>query len=179
MKLTIRIALVAVTATTACQPPPRSETLPSLEPDDRRGAPATTASGTAEARPEPAPSPAELAALPPAERTAALEARVARLEADAARNLQALEFLRKVFEQQKAQDREQLAADGMYAVEIADSVKAGQTDGPASAPVTIVKAFDFACPYCFQAAATMDELIQDYRGKCEIRGIAITETAAS
>jgi protein-disulfide isomerase len=56
----------------------------------------------------------------------------------------------------------------MFAVAVADAVKAGQVDGPASATVTIVKAFDFACPYCQRVAGTMDELVKEYNGKVRV-----------
>jgi protein-disulfide isomerase len=56
----------------------------------------------------------------------------------------------------------------VFAVDIANDVKAGQVDGPADAPVTIVKAFDFACPYCQKVAGTMDELVKDYNGKVRV-----------
>ena len=104
--------------------------------------------------------------------SAALEARVAQLEATLAKNAEALEFLRRVLEQQKAQaearEREEPAEDAMFAVDIADSVKAGQVEGAAGAPVTIVKAFDFACPYCYRVSTTLDELLKDYPGKLRV-----------
>jgi protein-disulfide isomerase len=56
----------------------------------------------------------------------------------------------------------------MFAVNVADDVKAGQVDGPADAPVTIVKAFDFACPYCQRVSSTMEELVKDYKGKVRV-----------
>ncbi|HEX7841557.1 MAG TPA: thioredoxin domain-containing protein [Kofleriaceae bacterium] len=65
-------------------------------------------------------------------------------------------------EQRAAQDRETPAPDAMFAVDVASDVKAGQVDGPPDAAVTIVKAFDFACPYCQQASPTMKELVKDY-----------------
>jgi protein-disulfide isomerase len=101
-----------------------------------------------------------------------LNERLARLEAAYARDAEALEFLNKVFAQQKqqqqAQEREEPADDAMFAVNIAESIKAGQVEGPASAPVTIVKAFDFACPFCWRAASTIDELVKDYGGKVRV-----------
>jgi len=100
------------------------------------------------------------------------EERLARLEDAYNKNAEALDFLNKVYAQQKqqqeAQEREEPAADAMFAVAIAGDVKAGQVDGPASAPVTIVKAFDFACPYCQRVSGTMEELVKDYGGKVRV-----------
>jgi protein-disulfide isomerase len=106
------------------------------------------------------------------EPTGTVEERLARLEAAHNRDAEALDFLNKVYAQQKqqqqAQEREEPAPDAMFAVAIADDVKAGQFDGPASAPVTIVKAFDFACPYCQRVSGTMEELVKDYNGKVRV-----------
>ena len=120
-----------------------------------------------------APSTAE--ASPPAaksDRSGTVEERLARLEDAADKNAEALEFLNKVYAQQKqqqqAQEREEPAEDAMFAVNIADEVKAGQVDGPASATVTIVKAFDFACPYCQRVSGTMEELVKEYNGKVRV-----------
>jgi protein-disulfide isomerase len=101
-----------------------------------------------------------------------IEDRLARLEAAYAKNAEALDFLAKVYAQQKAQqaaqERDEPADDAVFAVEVADDVNAGQVDGPATAAVTIVKAFDFACPYCAQTAPTMEELVKDYGGKVRV-----------
>src|SRR4051812_35818229 len=89
---------------------------------------------------------------------AELEARVKKLEADAAKHAEALDFLEKVYGQQKQQqdqqEREEPAPDAIFAVDIANDLKAGLVEGPANAPVTIVEAFDFACPYCRQVSTT-------------------------
>jgi hypothetical protein len=75
------------------------------------------------------------------------EERLARLEQAFARNAEALEFLRKVYEQQKAQqearDTDEPDPDATFAVNIAEDVKAGQVDGSPQALVTIVEAWDF------------------------------------
>ncbi len=101
-----------------------------------------------------------------------LEARVKRLEATNAKYAEALEFLGKVYDQQKAQtaseDAREPADDAVFAVDIAADVAAGQVDGPATAAVTIVKAFDFACPYCHQVAPILDELVKQYAGKLRV-----------
>jgi len=106
------------------------------------------------------------------DRTGSVEEQLKRLQDAYDHNSEALEFLNKVYAQQKqqqqAQLREEPADDAMFAVSVADDVKAGQVDGPANAPVTIVKAFDFACPYCERVSGTMEELVKEYNGKVRV-----------
>jgi hypothetical protein len=83
------------------------------------------------------------------DRSGTIEERVARLEETLSRNAEALDFLNKVYAQQKqqqqAQQREEPAPDAMFAVDISHNVKAGLVEGPAQgALVTIVEAWDFA-----------------------------------
>jgi protein-disulfide isomerase len=112
-------------------------------------------------------------AAPPAgmkmDRSGSVEDQLKRLQDGYDRNAEALELLNKVYaqqqKQQQAQLRDEAADDAMFAVNVAEAIKAGQVDGPASAPVTVVKAFDFACPYCQQVSATMEELVKEYNGK--------------
>ena len=77
-----------------------------------------------------------------------LEARVKKLEDQNAKYAEALDFLQKVYNQQKAQqdqqEREEPAEDAVFAVDIAPDVKGGQVEGPATACITIVEAWDFA-----------------------------------
>jgi len=78
-----------------------------------------------------------------------LEARVKKLEEQNAKYADALEFLQKVYQQQKAQqqaqEREEPAPDAMFAVDVKPNIEAGLVEGPpAGAPVTIVEAWDFA-----------------------------------
>jgi hypothetical protein len=92
---------------------------------------------------------AEAAAAPSkADHSGTLEERVARLEDNFAKYGEPLEFLNKVYAQQKqqqqAQEREEPAPDAVFAVNIADDVKAGQVEGSPQALVTIVEAWDFA-----------------------------------
>ncbi|HEY4238386.1 MAG TPA: thioredoxin domain-containing protein [Kofleriaceae bacterium] len=112
------------------------------------------------------------AAATPIDSTGSLEERVARLEAFANKNAEALDFLGKVYAQQKqqqdAQEREEPAPDAIFAVDISNDIKMGQVEGPANAEVTIIKAFDFACPYCRRVSGTMDELVKDYNGKVRV-----------
>lgn len=74
--------------------------------------------------------------------------RLERLEALMARYSDPLEFLAKVYEQQKAQqeaaDADEPDPDAVFAVNIEPALRAGQVEGPSSALVTIVEAWDFA-----------------------------------
>ena len=78
-----------------------------------------------------------------------LEARVKKLEESNAKYAEALEFLQKVYGQQKqqqqAQEDSEPAPDAMFAVDIKPNIESGLVEGPATgAQVTIVEAFDFA-----------------------------------
>jgi protein-disulfide isomerase len=114
----------------------------------------------------------QLAKHPGAPSSGDVEARLRAIEAKLDRYGEALEFLAKVYEQQKqqleAEERAEHAPDAVFGIAVADDVKAGLVDGPATAPVTVVKAFDFACPYCMRVNDTMHELVADYRGKVRV-----------
>jgi hypothetical protein len=77
-----------------------------------------------------------------------LEERVAKLEANYDKNAEAFDFLNKVYQQQKMQQerakREEPDPDAVFAVDVAPDVKLGEVEGPNSALVTIVEAWDFA-----------------------------------
>lgn len=79
---------------------------------------------------------------------AALEARVKKLEESNAKYAEALDFLQKVYNQQKQataqQERDEPADDAVFAVDIANDIANHQVEGPNSATVTIVEAWDFA-----------------------------------
>jgi hypothetical protein len=83
-----------------------------------------------------------------ADRSGSLEERVARVEDTLAKNAEALDFLNKVYAQQKAQQQAQQqsepAPDAVFAIDISQNVKAGLVEGPSGAAVTIVEAWDFA-----------------------------------
>jgi len=106
------------------------------------------------------------------DRSGSVEQQLARLQDAYDKNAEAIDFLNKVYAQQKAQqtaqEREEPAQDAMFAVNVADDVQAGQVDGPPTAAVTIVKAFDFACPYCQRVSPTMAELVKEYGGKVRV-----------
>lgn len=106
------------------------------------------------------------------DRSGSVEQQLARLQDAHDRNAEALAFLNRVYAQQRAQqaeeDSEEPADDAVFAVDVTADIRAGQVDGPASAPVTIIKAFDFACPYCQRMAPVMDELVKEYNGKIRV-----------
>jgi len=101
-----------------------------------------------------------------------VETRLRRLEDNYAKYSEALDFLGKVYAQQKAQQQQQEAEEpdptAVFAVNVDNDVAMGEVDGPSSATVTIVKAFDFACPYCQRASDTMDQLVKEYDGKVRV-----------
>ncbi len=103
---------------------------------------------------------------------AALTARLAKVEANLTRREEALGFLEMAYTQQKRQQDQQEAQEpdpnAVFAVDIAGPVKAGQTEGPADATVTIIKAFDFACPYCEKLNEPLHELVKEYDGKVRV-----------
>lgn len=107
-----------------------------------------------------------------ADHSGSVEERLMRLETEAAKNREALEFLNQVYAQQKAQQEAEAARepapDAMFAVPVANDVAAGMVEGPATAPVTIVKAFDFACPYCMRVNDLMSELVAESNGKVRV-----------
>jgi hypothetical protein len=78
-----------------------------------------------------------------------LEARVKKLEETNAKYAEALDFLQKVYGQQKqqqqAQEDSEPAPDAMFAVDIKPNIDANLVEGPGTgAQVTIVEAWDFA-----------------------------------
>lgn len=79
---------------------------------------------------------------------AALIDRVQRLESGLARREDALGFLEMAYAQQKRQQEAKEAGEAdpnaVFAVDISKPLKAGQVEGPNSAIVTIVEAWDFA-----------------------------------
>lgn len=108
----------------------------------------------------------------PVENPAGLEARVKRLEDMLARREASLAFLEKAYAAQKAQadaeEEREPAEDAIFAVDIKANLAAGMVEGSAAAPVTIVKAFDFACPYCQRVNDTLEELVKQYDGKVRV-----------
>lgn len=103
---------------------------------------------------------------------AALEERLSRVEQYLAKNAEAIDIINKLVAQQKqtaaAQEASEPAPDAIFAVAIADNVKAGLVEGPAGAAVTVIKAFDFACPHCQRMSPILSELVKEYAGKLRV-----------
>ncbi|HET9623139.1 MAG TPA: thioredoxin domain-containing protein [Kofleriaceae bacterium] len=158
MKIITSLALVAALTAVGCeQQKSRLDNAPKSEHAPKEG--------------NAAPGAAPPAALK-IDRSGTVEQQLARLQDAYDRNAEAIDFLNKVYGQQKAQQQAQEAQepaeDAMFAVNVADDIKAGQVDGPASAPVTVVKAFDFACPYCQRMSGPMEEIVKEYNGKVRV-----------
>lgn len=98
--------------------------------------------------------------------------RLQRIEVTLARYDAALQMLDGFYQQQKQQEEAKLEQtadpEAIFAVEVANAVKAGQAEGPASAAVTVIKAFDFACPYCERLSKPLHELVKEYNGKLRV-----------
>ena len=107
-----------------------------------------------------------------ADHSGTVEERLMRLENEASQNREALGFLAQVYAQQKAQQEQEAASepapDAMFAVPVTRDVAAGMVEGPPTAMVTVVKAFDFACPYCMKVNDMMGELVAEYPGKVRV-----------
>lgn len=101
-----------------------------------------------------------------------IETRVKKLEDQNKKYAEALDFLQKVYDQQKgqqeAQEREEPADDAVFAIDIAPNVAGGQVDGPNTACVTVVEAWDFACPFCQRVSSTLTQLVKDFSGKVRV-----------
>jgi predicted DsbA family dithiol-disulfide isomerase len=53
-------------------------------------------------------------------------------------------------------------------IDVTDSMALGMVDGPNTAEVTVIEAFDLACPHCEQMQAPLDELVREYRGRIRV-----------
>jgi protein-disulfide isomerase len=53
-------------------------------------------------------------------------------------------------------------------IDIADAVALGMVTGPSTAELTVVEAFDFACPHCERVQAPIDELVREYAGRIRV-----------
>ncbi len=94
-----------------------------------------------------APS-AEPAVAAKADHSGDVETRLARLEDNYAKHAEALDFLGKVYAQQKQQQQQKTAEEhdpnATFAVNIEQNIKSGLVEGPSTAMVTIIEAWDFA-----------------------------------
>ncbi len=97
-----------------------------------------------------------------------LAARVEALEKQLEARKPALDFLDQVYGDQQKQKEEQEASepaeDAVFGVDVAGNA----VDGPDDAWVTIIKAYDYACPYCQRVSDTMHELVKEYDGKVRV-----------
>jgi len=57
---------------------------------------------------------------------------------------------------------------GPPGLELADHVALGMVDGPPTAAVTVVEAFDLMCAHCRQLQPALDELVREYAGKLQV-----------
>ncbi|HEX3764605.1 MAG TPA: thioredoxin domain-containing protein, partial [Kofleriaceae bacterium] len=160
MKLASRLALLAGLVLAGCAQPqahPEHPAAPSPAGAPAAGAPAASTPDAPVAK---------------IDRSGSVEQQLARLQDAYDRNVEALDFLAKVYAQQKdraaQEEREEPADDAVFAVDVTGDIRAGQVDGPATAPVTIIKAFDFACPFCQRMAPVMRELVAEYKGKVRV-----------
>jgi hypothetical protein len=135
MKILSRAALLAALALAACQQASRLDKVTKQAPAPAATQPGPNGGGDA---------PAGLKI----DRSGSVEQQLARLQDAYDRNAEAIGFLNKVYAQQKvqqqAQEREEPAEDATFAVDVAPDVKLGQVEGPNTALVTIVEAWDFA-----------------------------------
>jgi protein-disulfide isomerase len=150
------VGIAAGLALAGCAQPQAHPEHPTAKPAAASGAPAA--------------APADAAVK--LDRSGSIEQQLARLQDAYDRNAEALAFLSKVYAQQKAQaaqeERDEPADDAMFAVDVTGDIQAGQVDGPATAPVTVIKAFDFACPFCQRMAPVLKELVAEYKGKVRV-----------
>jgi protein-disulfide isomerase len=66
------------------------------------------------------------------------------------------------------QAREEADPNAVFAVDISQNLKFGMLEGPPQAFVTIIDAWDDACPYCARVVPTLEQLVKDYGGKVRV-----------
>ena len=131
MKRVASVVAVLLAATSGCEnSPSKLDTVKASPPSAQKQQPAA------------GPVSAE------ADHSGDVETRLRRLEDNYAKYAEALDFLGKVYAQQKAQQAQQEQQEpdptAVFAVNIADNVAMGMVEGPVGAPITIVEAWDFA-----------------------------------
>jgi protein-disulfide isomerase len=77
-------------------------------------------------------------------------------------------FVRPILAQQKQQQEQQAASEPDPNSRFAVDVSGNDMEGPAGAAVTIVKAWDFACPYCQKVSPLLEQIVKDYGGKVRV-----------
>jgi protein-disulfide isomerase len=53
-------------------------------------------------------------------------------------------------------------------IDITESVALGMVDGPSTAQLTMVAAFDFACPNCDRMQGPIDQVVREYAGRLRV-----------
>jgi protein-disulfide isomerase len=71
-------------------------------------------------------------------------------------------------QQQQRQAREEADPNAVFAVDVAPNIALGMIEGPKDAYVTIIDAWDDACPYCARVAPTLEQLVKEYPGKVRV-----------
>jgi len=97
-----------------------------------------------------------------------LTERVAKLEAEQEQIKEVADFVRPIMEQQKQAEQQQAASEPDPNARFAVAIEGDAFDGPADAPVTVIKAFDFACPYCERVSPLLDDIVKKYDGKVRV-----------
>jgi protein-disulfide isomerase len=97
-----------------------------------------------------------------------LAERVKKLEDEMAKQREIAEFVRPIMEQQKKEMAERAAREPDPNARFAINIEGNDFEGPAGAAVTIIKAYDFACPYCQQVAAPLEQIIKESNGKVRV-----------
>ena len=98
------------------------------------------------------------------ERVAELDRRIDRLEAEASKPTAAPNPLAKRRQRRRRRRPARPDPDTVYSVPVDDSAQLGPDD----AEVTIVEAFEFACPYCHRVHDTIQTLRDEYGDKLRV-----------
>jgi protein-disulfide isomerase len=106
-------------------------------------------------------------ATPRSTRLDMLERRLDHLEQLIVAREAALKFLDQAYEAKLDADARPRPGT-VYAVDIQPDLAIGQVIGSPAAPVTIVEAWDFACPHCYRASLVLEEILSEYRGKVRL-----------
>ncbi len=102
------------------------------------------------------------------ERSRALENRIASLEAELKRANEVLDFIRPFMDEQRQAEEARAATEPDPNVRFAVGVEGSPAIGSSEASVTVVKAFDFACPYCEQIDPLLEDLVDKYAPKVRV-----------
>lgn len=97
-----------------------------------------------------------------------LTERVTKLEAEQEQMKAVADFVRPIMEQQKQAEQQQAASEPDPNARFAVAIEGDAYDGPADAPVTVIKAFDFACPYCERVSPLLNDIVVKYDGKVRV-----------